>query len=118
MKLTEELMLQPGVIAAGEYAYRGDRYSHQGEMTEDMAKMASIMCRATSLGVHMESQMLERACPDCGLSPAQGWCVRGPQFSVCVIKNHFCFAQNSGSNINDVLHLMRKKLSGVDEEKI
>lgn len=30
MHIVKQLMAIPGVIAAGEYAYRGDRFSYQG----------------------------------------------------------------------------------------
>ena len=48
MSLVAELAAMEGVFAAGEYAYRGDRYSYQGHITDEHARMASIMCRATA----------------------------------------------------------------------
>jgi roadblock/LC7 domain-containing protein len=33
-------MSTPGVIAAGDYAYRGDRFSHGGDLSEDHARIA------------------------------------------------------------------------------
>ena len=65
MALAAELINQPGVIAAGEYSYRGDRFSYKGEMNDDMAKMAAIMCRATTMSEHMQVNMLESFCPNC-----------------------------------------------------
>ena len=116
MSVVAELMALPGVIAAGEYAYRGDRYSYEGEMTDEMAKMASVMCRSTSLAVHMECNMLDTLCDHCGLVPGRGWAVRGPDFTVCVMKNIFCFLNNEAASLNDTLHLMMDGLeSGADE---
>lgn len=111
MSVVSELMGLPGVIAAGEYSYRGDRYSYEGQLNDEMARMASIMCRATTMGVHMEGDMLGSFCSDCGLSPAKGWAVRGPKFSVCVVANVFCFLDSAQGSINDALHLMEKELA-------
>ncbi len=118
MSVVGELMGLPGVIAAGEYSYRGDRYSYEGQMSEEMARMASVMCRATSLGVHMECNMLGTVCDDCGLVPGKGWAVRGPMFTVCVVSNVFCFLDNSAASLNKTLHLMVERLKDASDEMI
>lgn len=118
MSVISELMSLPGVIAAGEYAYRGDRYSYEGEISDDMARMASVMCRATTLGVHMEANMLGSVCTDCGLSPSRGWAVRGPKYTVCVMSHYFCFLDNEHAKLNDTLHLMLEELKDETDEKI
>jgi roadblock/LC7 domain-containing protein len=109
--LTAELMRQPGVIAAGEYSYRGDRFSYKGEIDDEMARMASIMCRATTMSEHMQVGMLEQFCPDCGSSPANGWIVRGPMFTVCNVANVFAFLDNQSASLNDIMALMHKRLA-------
>ena len=40
MSLIDELSAMPGVIAAGEYSYRGDRFSCQGQLDDEKARMA------------------------------------------------------------------------------
>lgn len=110
MNVVTELMRLPGVVAAGRYSYRGDRYSYEGRLDAEMARMASIMCRATTMSVHMEGELLDGICGRCGLIPAKGWAVRGPRFSVCVVANVFCFLESRKGSINDVLHLMQKAL--------
>lgn len=118
MGLIGDLMGLPGVLAAGEYSYRGDRFSYEGQMTPEMARMASIMCRATHMGVHMECDMLGVFCPGCGLVPSRGWAVRGPGFSVCVMANVFCFADNTAGSMNRILALMHASLDHVSREMI
>lgn len=113
MGLVRDLMAQPGVLAAGEYSYRGDRFSYDGNLTPEMARMASIMCRATHMGVHMECDMLGVFCPGCGLVPSRGWAVRGPRFSVCVMANFFCFLENVDGTMNAVLRCMHESLDEV-----
>lgn len=110
MSLIDELSALPGVIAAGEYSYRGDRFSYQGQLDDEKARMASIMCRATTMAVHMQADMMKGLGNDCGCAPARGWIVRGQQFSVCVIANVFCFISNQATSLNAVMEVMRDKV--------
>ena len=107
MSILPELAAMPGVMAAGEYSYRGDRFSCEGQLTDDMARMASIMCRATTMAVHMQMDMIKNLGYECGCTPSRGWVVNGENFSVCVIANHFCFIQNDAASLNDVMNFMR-----------
>ncbi len=105
----------PGVMAAGEYSYRGDRFSCQGRLSEEQARMASVMCRATTLGVHMQAKILGSFCADCGTTPARGWVVTGPRYAVCVFANVFCFLENEKASVGEVLHALRERLSDAPE---
>jgi roadblock/LC7 domain-containing protein len=118
MSIIMELAATPGVIAAGEYSYRGDRFSFQGQLDEEKARMASIMCRATTMAVHMQTNILKSLAADCGCAPARGWIVRGQQFSVCVIANVFCFIDNSAASLNDIMAFMREHVTGQEGELI
>lgn len=89
MSIVTDLLAKPGVVAAGEYAYRGDRFSYRGALSENHARMASIMCRATTMSVNMEASMVEALQPLSGLLPARGWLVHGPEYTVCVVANVF-----------------------------
>ncbi len=113
-----QLLAQPGVIAAGEYAYRGDRFSYRGDLTEEHARMASIMCRATTMGINMEGRMLEAFHPNSGLQPPRGWMVHGPDYTVCVIANVFCLLDNAKASINDVVGFMRQTLAHMPADLI
>jgi roadblock/LC7 domain-containing protein len=110
MSLISELVALPGVVAAGEYSYRGDRFSYEGELNEDMARMASIMCRATTMAAHMQVDMFKELGEDCGCHPVRGWIVRGKEFSVCAVANVFCFVANSQGGINELLKEMLGKI--------
>ncbi|MEE9422321.1 MAG: DUF2173 family protein [Gammaproteobacteria bacterium] len=115
MSVYSDLADIPGVIAAGEYAFRGDRYSFKGQLDEEQARMASIMCRATTMATHMQTDILCANTENCPFDTAHGWVVKGPQFSVCVVANVFCFVQNQQGLLNKVLHKMRSKLTDVQE---
>lgn len=118
MSVAAELANEPGVIAAGEYSYRGDRFSYKGEINDEMARMAAIMCRATTMSEHMQVDMLEEHCPGCGGTPPTGWIVRGPAFSVCNVANVFCFIDNDHASMNDIVALMRKRLEGASHDLV
>ena len=118
MSVAAELAKMPGVIAAGENSYRGDRFSYKGQMNDEMARMAAIMCRATTMSEHMQVGMLEQHCPGCGSSPPQGWIVRGPAFTVCNVANVFCFIDNQKASLNTVMALMRKRLAGASHDLV
>jgi roadblock/LC7 domain-containing protein len=119
MSVISELMDMSGTVAAGEFSFRGDRYSYQGNMSEEMARMASIMCRSTSMSTHMETDMLGTFCGEgCGLIPAKGWAVRGPSYSVCVVHNYFCFMDNQQADFNKVLHYMQQELANTPDDLI
>lgn len=116
--LATELANQPGVIAAGEYSYRGDRFSFKGQINDEMARMASIMCRATTMSEHMQVEMLEHFCPNCGGTPPKGWIVRGPAFTVCNVANAFAFLNNEAASLNDIMALMQKRLADAKHDLI
>lgn len=118
MSIITELAMTPGVMAAGEYSYRGDRFSFEGNLDEEKARMASIMCRATTMAVHMQIDMLKSLKADCGSAPARGWVVKGEQFTVCVIANVFCFLDNNSASLNEILEYMRDNVAGQEGEMI
>lgn len=118
MSIVTDLLARPGVIAAGEYAYRGDRFSYRGALSEEHARMASIMCRATTMGANMEGAMLESLRPGSGLHPPRGWVVRGPGHTVCVMANVFCLLDNTQGSVNDIVGFMRQALGDATHDLI
>ncbi len=118
MSILSELADLPGVICAGEYSYRGDRFSYKGHMNDEQARQASIMCRATTMSVHMQSGILSNFCDQCGLFPNKGWIVKGPQFTVCVMANVFCFINESEGSLNQVFEIMRERLFEIPDDLV
>jgi roadblock/LC7 domain-containing protein len=110
MNLISELASTPGVLAAGEYSYRGDRFSYEGNIDSEQARLASIMCRATTMATHMQTDMLSQFAENCGCSPSRGWVVKGKDYTVCVMLNVFCFVDNKNASINDVVKKMQAGL--------
>lgn len=118
MSLVADLAEMPGVIAAGEYSYRGDRFSYKGQLNEEHARMASIMCRATTMGVHMQTDILASFRANTGVDPSRGWVVKGPYFTVCVLYNVFCFLDNSRGSLNEVMNHMSASLADATDDLI
>lgn len=116
MHIVKQLMAIPGVIAAGEYAYRGDRFSYEGALTDEFARMASIMCRANTLSVNMQSEIFDSFAENCGYRPVQGWIVRGARMSVCAVGNYFAFIENRPELLNDVMTILRAKVGDVQDD--
>lgn len=110
MSLIKTLSQLPGIVAAGEYSYRGDRFSYEGKLNAELARMASIMCRATTMASHMQVDMMKSLGSDCGCAPARGWMVRGDRFSVCVVGNVFCFIDNTQANLNEVMRMLQAQV--------
>lgn len=116
MHIVKQLMAIPGVIAAGEFAYRGDRYTYEGALTNEFARMVSILCRANTLSVNMQSEIFDSFVENCGCRPIQGWVTRGDHITVCVVGNYFCFLESRTGLLNDVLTIMRAKVGDINED--
>lgn len=116
MHIVKQLMVIPGVIAAGEFAYRGDRFSYQGALTDEFARMASILCRANTLNVNMQSEIFDSFAENCGCRPVQGWITHGKLMTVCVVSNYFCFIENRTELLNDVITIMRAKVGDIQDD--
>jgi roadblock/LC7 domain-containing protein len=116
MHIVKQLMSIPGVIAAGEYAFRGDRFSYEGALTNEFARMASILCRGNTLSVNMQSEIIDSFAENCGCRPVQGWIVRGDKVTVCAVGNYFSFIENRDELLNDVMTIMRAKVGDVQDD--
>ncbi|KPK55762.1 MAG: hypothetical protein AMS22_03460 [Thiotrichales bacterium SG8_50] len=118
MSILTNLVTEPGVLAAGEFAYRGDRFKWEGEMNEEMARLASIMCRTNNMAVHMQTDMMKMFAADCGCLPARGWVVRGQNVSVCVVGNVFCMIDNEKGSATELVHYMLEHLDAASDRLV
>ncbi|MBN2873192.1 MAG: DUF2173 family protein [Halothiobacillaceae bacterium] len=119
MSLVNDLMGQPGVLAAGDFAFRGDQYyQHKGNLSDAETRLITTLCRANSASVRMEGDMLSmfsRVCQPgaggCGFEPTKGWVMHGKTRSICVISNVYCVLDNQQASLTKVLRLLRENLS-------
>ncbi len=94
MHLITELLSYPHVIAAGEYTYRGDRFSYRGHLTESQARLLSIVGRATTMSTYMMADGVAVFTPPMKLHPVRGWVLKGPEHTLCVVANTFCLCES------------------------
>ncbi|CAK0746587.1 DUF2173 family protein [Gammaproteobacteria bacterium] len=106
MNLITKLLSIPGVIAAGEFSNRGERFTHAGLLDHQQARMASIMCSSNSLAINMQAGILTSLAGEGGLTPIRGWIVQGSHFTVCVVGQKFCFLEQETASLNQVFALM------------
>jgi roadblock/LC7 domain-containing protein len=119
VSLVSKLCAIPGVLAAGEYSYHGDQYTYAGELDEEQARQVSVMCRATTMAIHMQADMLDTVSrPSHPLGPVKAWVVRGPRTTVCVVAHVFCFLDNETGPLNVVLELMQEALANESDDLI
>ena len=109
-------MAIPGVIAAGEFAYRGDHFSYEGALTAEFARVATILCRSNTMSVNMQAEIFDSFAENCGCRPVQGWIVRGAQVTVCAVGNYFSFIENREDLLNSVMTIMRAKIGDVQDD--
>jgi roadblock/LC7 domain-containing protein len=116
MNIVKQLMAISGVVAAGEFAFRGDRFSYEGALTDEFARMASILCRANTLAINMQTEMVDSFAEGCGCRPVQGWIAHGNLVSICVVGNYFAFIENRDELLNDVMTIMRAKVGDIRDD--
>ena len=63
----------------------------------------------------MQAEILCANSSNCPFDPAHGWAVRGPDFTVCVVANVFCFVQNEAGLLNRIMKRMQDKLADARE---
>ena len=117
MSLVADLAAKPGVIAAGEYSYRGDRFSFKGELDSETARLASIMCRATTMSATMAARTAAEL-SDTGLAPFRGWIMRGAKLTLCVVANVFCMLDNESASVNAVMADMQSQIGDAQDEMV
>ncbi|KTG17518.1 MULTISPECIES: DUF2173 family protein [unclassified Guyparkeria] len=117
MSLVSHLMELPGVIAVGDFAYRGGHhYHHEGDLSENETRLIATLCRANTEAVGMEGDMLSmfsRVCQPgaggCGFEPFDGWVVHGQSKSICVMSNVYCVLDNQQASLTQVLRMLRER---------
>ncbi|MFP4251419.1 MAG: DUF2173 family protein [Guyparkeria sp.] len=126
MSLVTDLMELPGVLAAGDFAYRGDQYyAHKGDLSSDETRLVTALARSNMAAVRMEGDMLalfSKVCQPgagrCGFERAKGWVVHGEGRSVCVMSHVYCIYDNDRASLTQILGLMRERLADASDDLI
>ncbi len=126
MSLVTDLMELPGVLAAGDFAYRGDQYyAHKGDLSGNETRLVTALARSNMAAVRMEGDMLalfSKVCQPglkrCGFERAKGWVVHGEDRSFCVMSHVYCIYDNDRASLTQILGLMRERLADASDDLI
>ncbi|MDX1656440.1 MAG: DUF2173 family protein [Candidatus Competibacteraceae bacterium] len=119
MAIVADLLAKPGVVAAGEYTYKAEPLSYEGQLDPEAAQLLAVMGHATTLGTQMEGDMLRAIDPDSKLLPVRGWILRGPQYALCVMANVYCLVDSrKKDSLNRVVAHMRQALRDASMELV
>ncbi|MFN3751998.1 MAG: DUF2173 family protein [Thiobacillus sp.] len=102
MSNLNELLKIKGVFAAGSFSDDGKLTGYAGEISEDEAAMAAAMCAANMHMARMQTDGFTAMSGESGWTPATGFSLAGPRFSVCVMGNVGVFARLGEASFNDV----------------
>ncbi len=103
----ETLMKIKGAVAAGEFKENGELVSYKGQMPEDVARMAAMMCAANTLMAKMQSEGFSKM-TGMKWSPLVGWAVAAGDYAVCVEGNYGVFVQLSNADFNEAFKVLHE----------
>jgi len=90
-----------GVFAVGEFSENGELVAFKGDISEEEARMAALMCYANSVMAGMQAQGYS-ALSGKEWTPLVGWALSGPKYSVCVVGRVGVFVKNADVSFNEV----------------
>ncbi|MCX7945789.1 MAG: DUF2173 family protein [Hydrogenophilus sp.] len=106
----DALLRLKGVFAAGTFENDGRLTSYKGDITQEEAAMAAAMCAANMQMARMQADGYTALSGESGWSPAIGFAVSGPKFSVCVMGNVGVFARNGEASFNEIFKTLRSMM--------
>lgn len=104
----DRLMSVKGVWAAGEFTPDGKLVAYKGNISEEHAAMAAMMCAANTMMAEMQTQGYT-AFSGQEWTPLIGWALTGPKYSVCVVGNVGVFVNNDEVSFNEVFNVLREE---------
>ncbi|GAB4174757.1 MAG: DUF2173 family protein [Rhodocyclaceae bacterium] len=96
------LLKLKGVFAAGSFSDDGRLTAFAGDIKEEHAAMAAAMCAANMHMARMQTDGYTALSGESGWTPATGFALSGPKFSVCVMHNTGVFARNGEASFNEI----------------
>lgn len=97
----DQLLRIKGVWAAGEFSQDGKLLAYKGNISEEEAAMAAMMCAANTMMAEMQTQGYT-AMSGKEWTPLAGFALTGPKHSVCVGKGVGVFVNNDEVSFNEV----------------
>jgi len=102
-----KLLQIKGVFAAGSFDDNGNLTGYAGDISEDHAAMAASMSAANMHMARMQCDGFTAMSGEGGWTPAVGFALAGPLFSVCVFGNVGVFARNGEASFNEIFRAMQ-----------
>ena len=97
-----KLLKIKGVFAAGTFTDDGRLTGFAGDIKEEHAAMAAAMCAANMHMARMQADGYTALSGESGWTPATGFALSGPKFSVCVMGNKGVFCRNGEASFNEI----------------
>jgi roadblock/LC7 domain-containing protein len=97
----DQLLSIKGVWAAGEFSQDGKLLAYKGNISEEEAAMAAMMCAANTMMAEMQTQGFT-AMSGKEWTPLVGFALTGPKYSVCVGKGVGVLVNNDEVSFNEV----------------
>lgn len=97
----DQLLSIKGVWAAGEFSQDGKLLAYKGNISEEEAAMAAMMCAANMMMAEMQTQGYT-AMSGKEWTPLVGFALTGPKYSVCVGNGVGVFVNNDEVSFNEV----------------
>ncbi|MFN4320010.1 MAG: DUF2173 family protein [Aquificaceae bacterium] len=104
----DRLMKVKGVWAAGEFTDDGKLVAYKGNLSEEHAAMAAMMCAANNMMARMQCDGYT-AFSGQEWTPLHGWALTGPKYSVCVMGNVGVFVNNDEVSFNEVFKVLKEE---------
>jgi roadblock/LC7 domain-containing protein len=98
----DKLLHIKGVFAAGRFDDNGNLTAYAGDISEEHAAMAASMCAANMHMARMQCDGFTAMSGEGRWTPATGFALSGPGFSVCVMGNTGVFARNGEASFNEI----------------
>lgn len=118
MSIVSELMQTPGVVAAGEFTFKGELVRYEGDLVEKDARVVGNLCYQNTLSANMQYSMFCDLDQHCKVDRVPGWLVRGNNFTVCVVGQFFCFVRNSSGALNIAMSKMRDRYAHQEKDPL
>ncbi len=103
-----KLLQIKGVFAVGTFDDNGNLTGYAGDISEDHAAMAASMSAANMHMARMQCDGFTAMSGEGGWTPATGFALSGPGFSVCVMGNTGVFARNGEASFNEVFKALQR----------
>lgn len=89
----DELTSLPGAYAAGEFTDDGRLVNYAGDIEEQPAEIAALMCAANKLMGNMQAKGWSAYTGEGGFYPVSGFAVAGGKHVACAMNNTGVFLQ-------------------------